>query len=57
MAAADQVVIKAGEAMRMVNITVRLSGVGVLRARLWLSGKLFKLAASVAGCGLVIIDK
>lgn len=38
----------------MQSITLRVRYLGVLRARLWLSMKIMRLAAIIAGCGIEI---
>jgi len=46
--------INAGSLMPRMTLHVHLSGLRVLRIRLWAAGKLIALAAWVAGCGLEI---
>lgn len=45
------------DAMRGVVLKLRLTGVKVLRARVWLALQLMKLAACVAGCSVEFDDQ
>jgi hypothetical protein len=42
--------INANEAMRSIKLTVRVTGLRRLRARLWLGARIVGLAALVMGC-------
>lgn len=48
----SEVSVPASAAMRDVTIIVRLTGLRVFRARVWLACRLLTLAAWVAGCGI-----
>lgn len=52
---ADQIVaVSAPALMRSVVVTIKLAHVRSLRVRVWLGKKLFKLAAKVIGCTIII---
>lgn len=46
--------IKMSDCMRKIILKVRITGLNVHRIRMFLSIKLIKLAAFIAGCGLEI---
>lgn len=46
--------VAARDIMRKVELTITVSGLGVLRARIWAGMQLMKLAAAVIGCQIKI---
>jgi hypothetical protein len=46
--------IKISDCMRKVTLKVRITGLNVLKVRLFFSTQLIKLSALIAGCGLDI---
>lgn len=52
--AQSELTIPVGDVMGGLTLKVRITGVGVAKARLWLASRLMVVAAWVAGCGVEI---